>query len=142
MSATRTYDPGKHFVMFNSVPISGFADGTFITVERTSEAFTSVAGAGGEVARVRMRDRRGAIKFTLMAVSPVNDLLSAVAALDEATGAGIGPLSIVDGNGTTLVVATNAWIKKLPSVEFSKDMPNRDWELECEKLELNVGGNV
>ena len=141
MAVTKTYDPGQHFALFNNIQISGYADGSYITVERMTDAFVSVAGAGGEVARVRMRDRRGSVKFTLMASSPCNDLLSAVAAQDELDGSGIGPLSIRDGNGSTVATATNAWIKKLPSTEFSKDLPNREWELECETLELTVGGN-
>lgn len=127
--------------MFGAVQITGYADGTYITAERISDAFASVAGAGGEVARVRMRDRRGSVKFTLMASDPCNDLLSALAAQDEADGTGIGALSIRDGNGTTVCTATNAWIKKLPSTEFAKDLPNREWELECETLEMFVGGN-
>ncbi len=141
MSRTPTYDPGQHFASFGSIPLLGIADGTFISVERISEAFTSVAGAGGEVARVRMRDKRGKIKVTLMATSPTNDLLSAVAQLDETTGAGEARFHITDGNGTTRVMAANAWISKLPSTEFSKDMPHRDWEFECDNLELFVGGN-
>lgn len=140
--SVRTYDPGKHFPVLASIPISGFADGTYILVERMTEAFTSVAGAGGEVARIRMRDKRGTVKFTLMASSPCNDLLSALAAADENDGSGVGILSIVDGNGTTIISSTNAWIKKLPSVEFGKEMPNREWEIECERLEMHVGGNV
>jgi hypothetical protein len=140
--ATRTYDPGQHHASFGSIPLQGFADGTYFTVERMSEAFTSVAGAGGEVARVRMRDKRGSIKFSCMASSPTNDLLSAIAALDEANGSGQGVFQIVDAHGTTVVLASNAWIKKLPTTEFSKELPHREWEFECENLELFVGGNA
>jgi hypothetical protein len=139
--AVKTYDPGQHYATFANIPISGFAKGTYITVERLSEAFSSEAGAQGEVARTRKRDKRGSVKFTLMATSACNDLLSAVAALDESNGQGVGQLSIRDGNGTTVAAATNAWIKKLPSAEYADEMPNRDWELECENLRLVVGGN-
>jgi hypothetical protein len=139
--STRTYDPGQHFMVLGSVTISGYADGTYISVERMSEAFTSVAGAGGEVARVRHRDRRASVKLTLMASSACNDLLTAIADNDERDGSGVGSLSIRDGNGTTVATAANAWIKKRPTVEFSKDLPNREWEIECEILDLFVGGN-
>jgi hypothetical protein len=144
--ALRTYDPAKHNASFGSIPIQGFAEGTYISVERISETYTSVAGSGGEVARVRGRDRRGSIKLTLMAVSPVNDALSSIAAQDELFGTGVRRFFIADSNGTTVCMAANAWIKKLPTVDFSKEMPNREWELECESLELvgpggNIGGN-
>jgi hypothetical protein len=139
--ATRTYDPGQHFVSFAGIPLTGFADGTYIVVERMSEAFTSVSGADGEVARVRLRDKRGSFKVTLIASSPINDVLSAIATKDELDGSGIGIFNIADGNGTTIVNAPNAWIKKRPSTEFSKELPKREWEFECDDLELFVGGN-
>lgn len=134
------YDPGQHFINFANIRITGFADGTYLTVERMTEAYTSVSGASGEVARIRSRDKRGSIKFSLMATSSDNDRLSAVAAKDELDGTGVGVLSMTDGNGTTVVTGSNTWIKKYPSLELSKDMPNRDWELECENLEILVGG--
>lgn len=139
--SVKTYDPGHHHASLAGINITGYADGTYINVERMADAFTSVAGASGEVARVRMRDRRGTVKFTLMASSACNDLLSALAAQDESLGTGVGVLYIRDSNGTTLANASNAWIKKLPSTEFGKDLPNREWEIECEALELTVGGN-
>ena len=141
MAATPTYDPGKHFANFAGFPISGYADTTFIEVERSSEAFTKSVGAGGEVCRVRNRDRSATIKFTLMASSPVNDILSAIAIADEANGSGIGVLSIRDSQGTTVLLAGNAWIKKMPKVDFAKELPNRDWELECAVLDIFVGGD-
>ena len=139
--AVKTYDPGQHYATFANIPITGYAKGTYINVERMTEAFSSEAGAQGEVARTRKRDKRGTIKFTLMATSACNDLLSAIADQDEFDGTGVGALNIRDGNGTTVATAANAWIKKRPPTEFADEMPNRDWELECENLRLTVGGN-
>jgi hypothetical protein len=136
-----TYDPGKHFISFAGIPLTSIADGTYLTVERMSEQFTSVAGAGGEVARIRNRDKRGSMKLSLLASSVENDILSAIATKDESDASGVGVFNVTDGNGTTVVHASNAWIKKRPSTEFAKEMPMRDWEFECEDLELFVGGN-
>lgn len=137
----KTYDPGQHFINFLGIQLNGFADGTYLTVKRMSDAFSSVAGAGGEVARVRNRDKRGEITFSCLASSPVNDLLMAAALLDEESGAGVGVFSMMDGNGTTVVNAPNTWVKKIPDLEESKELPTREWTLECEDLDLFVGGN-
>lgn len=136
----QTYDPGQLFMTFCNLPVDGFADGTFVTVERMTETFMSVAGAGGEVARSRSRDKRGSIKFTLLQSSKMNDRLSAIALADEVNGSGVGVFSMVDGNGTTIAIAPRAWIKKIAPVEFAKEVGPRDWEVECADLDIFVGG--
>jgi hypothetical protein len=138
----RTYDPGQHFASFAGVSLSGFAEGTYLTVERLSEAFTSQAGAGGEVCRVRNRDKRGNFKLILLATSLINDVLSAIADKDEESGQGIGIFHVADGNGTTVVNAPASWIKKKPSAEFADKSPNRTWEFECASLDIFIGGNT
>jgi len=106
-----------------------------------SDTFNSVAGAGGEVARWRLRDKRATVKVTLMASSQCNDLLNAIADLDENLGAGIGAFDMSDGHGTTVATSTNAWIKRKPSVDFGKELGTREWEIECESLDFTLGGN-
>lgn len=139
---TATYDPKAIAVSFAGKLISGFADGTMLTAERNDPIFSTVVGSAGEVARVRSRNQTGKIVLTLMQTSLSNAILTALAALDELSGLGQGPLLIKDLNGTTLLDAPNAWISKLPSVEFGKDLSNREWELACDVLNMNVGGNV
>lgn len=139
--SVNTYDPGKHFISFLGVPLTSFADGTYLTAERLSDQFTSVAGAGGEVARVRMRDKRGSFKLSLLASSVENAILSAIANKDESDASGSGVFNVVDGGGTTVINAPNTWIKKRPSGVLSKELPNREWEFECADLEIFLGGN-
>lgn len=136
----RTYDPKQILQSFLAFPVTGYADGTFVKISRINDTFSSVAGADGEVARSRMRDRRGQIEFTLLQSSPTNDLLSAAAAADELTGAGVGAYFCKDALGTTVASAANAWIKKPADAEFGKEVGPRTWVLECENLELFNGG--
>ena len=136
------YDPGRVIVTFRGILIQGFADGTFVNAERTEDAFAKVVGASGDVTRVRSRDRSGEVTLTLQAASPTNDLLSAVAQIDESTGLGYGPLLIKDLNGNTLLLAEQAWIRKAPAVEFGTDASNREWVFDCAALDMTVGGAV
>lgn len=142
MSLFHNYDPGRVVAAFRGIPILGYADGTFIAVERAEDAFTSEVGAGGDVTRVRSRNRTGTATFTLLSSSPTNDLFSGVALEDEMFGTGVGPLLVKDLNGTTLIEAPVAWIKKSPAVEYAKEAGSREWVIECAELFMKVGGAV
>ncbi len=140
--ATKTYDPGKIVVSLAGNLLSGFADGSFVAAERRENAFNLVVGAGGEACRVRSRNKSGTVTLTLMGSAISNAILSALAAADELAGTGIGPLFIKDLGGTTILSAGNAWIEKIPNVEFGKELANREWVLACEALDMNIGGNI
>lgn len=135
----KTYDPAEVLTTFFGIPLTGFADGTFVEVDYNEDAFTLMVGAGGETARARSQNRSGTVTFTLMASSPCNDLLSAVAIADRASGLGVGPVGIKDNNGTSLVAGANAWVKKMPKVEYAKEVGSRQWVLECDALDMLVG---
>lgn len=137
--SVNTYDPGRVLVDFLGQRITGFADGTFVMVERITDVFTSVAGADGEVGRVRSRDKRGKITITLAQFSDSNPILSAALAADELLGTGVGPVFIKDLEGNSIAQASNAWIVKPASMEFGKDMADREWVLECDDLTIFVG---
>lgn len=136
----RTYDPRNVLASLGEVSLTGFADGTYIVVERTSEAFTKIVGAGGDVVRTRNRDRSGTVTVTLLASAPENDLLAGIAAEDELTGTGVRAMLVKELNGTTLASAQNAWIRKVPTVEYAKEHGTREWVIDVENLDLFVGG--
>jgi hypothetical protein len=73
------------------------------------------------------------------ATSASNDTLSAQHALDEASGNGAVPLLIKDLSGRTVAEAPNAWIRKLPMVEFGREVGTREWVLDCDELIMFVG---
>ena len=139
----QTYDPAKVTANVAGINVTQFAKGTFITVEYESDAFSDEGGAGGEVGRVRSADERGTIKFTIMAASPSNDALSALAALDRLTGKGVGPAQVKDVTGTSLHSSESAWVKRIPSKPYSTEPGDTvEWEIRCAKLKHNVGGTV
>lgn len=138
----RNYDPGRVVMTFSGILLQGFMDGTFISAERAEDAFSTSVGASGDVTRVRSRDRTGTVTATLQAASPTNDLLTAVAWQDELFGLGYGPLMVKDLNGTMLISATVAWIKKFPTAEFADEASGREWAFDCAELVMNVGGAV
>lgn len=142
--AVRTYDPKMVIITIGGVPMTGYADGTFVSVERASDSFTKVTGADGMVTRSKSNDKSGQITLTLKQSSPSNDVLSGFAALDEMSNTGVFPVSITDLSGHTLLFMPSAWIRKPANVEFGKELSTREWVLDFDKYELPaslIGGN-
>jgi hypothetical protein len=142
MGAPYTYDPSQVAVIVAGVPMGGFADGSFVTVERSNDTFTKVSGADGVVSRAKSNDKSGTIKITLQQTSPSNDVLQGIALLDEISNQGVVPILIQDFSGRSTYISAFGWVKKPPSSEFAKEVSNREWELDCADLDIKVGGNA
>lgn len=142
MAQQQTYDPAKVTVAVAGIALTQFAKGSFVSVEYDSDAFSDEVGTRGEVVRIRSADERGMIKVTLMRASPSNDALSALAALDRLTGAGVGAAMVKDITGTSIHSAANAWVKKIPAAPYSTEADSVEWEIRCANLKHFVGGTL
>lgn len=138
----RTYDPKQCLVLVGGVPMSGFADGTFVSVERTSDTFTKVSGADGIVSRAKTNDRSGTLTLTLAQTSPANDVLSGFAIADELLNSGVIPVMVKDISGRSIYVSAFGWVKKPPTGEFAKEISDREWALDLADLDVFTGGNA
>lgn len=137
----KTYNPADVVIVVAGIPISGFADGTFLSIGRNNPSFTDGTGADGEGFRSKSNDKSGTATLTLLQTSASNALLSALAALDEASGDGIGPLLVKDNSGTSLYSAQTAWIEKPADSEFAREKSDREWVIKTDLLNVFVGGN-
>lgn len=135
-----TYDPGQVTLVVGGQLITGYMDGTFITVERDEDTWTLHTGADGEVARARNRNKAGKIVVRVQQTSPANDLLSAMHNTDEATGVPPGPAYLRDLLGNTIVGGDDAFLLKPAPIEFGKEIAGREWTIVVPKLEGVVGG--
>lgn len=139
--ATKTYSPKRVELIVNGTPMKGFADGTFISVERSSDAFSTNVGADGEVSRTHSSDKTGKITLTLQQTSDSNDFLSALSILDEKTLLGQFAVLLKDTNGKTVAASPSAWIDKVANAEFAAEISDREWVISCSELTSFVGGN-
>lgn len=139
---TKTFDSSKIVCTFHGLPITGYADGTFVSVERDSASFTKTVGADGEVARAASPDKSGTIKFTLLQTSQSNDLLSAELEADEASGNNVKPVQIKDLFGRTLITGAEAWLERPAPVSFSKEVEAREWTIHVAALTMHEGGTT
>ncbi len=134
-----TYDPKEVKIAWNGIDLSdAFAPDTFITISRMEDAFAPSVGASGTVARTHNANKMGTVDLTLMQNAPANNLLASAALLDETTSADIySTLTITDPSGSVdFVIATDAWIKKIPDVELGADYGTRTWNFDCANLTI------
>lgn len=138
----QTYDSRQVTVIFGAAILTGYADGEFCTVTRDEENFTKYVGAYGDVTRARNANRGGRAKVRLASTSLSNDVLSAIVAADEVSGAGVLPFMVKDLRGTTLCLAKEAWIVKPADVAFDREVAEREWEFELGEVVMFIGGNT
>ena len=86
------------------------------------------------------KHKTGTITLTLLQTSVANIGLSALAALDEATGAGVGPFLMKDLSGTTILAAETCWVAKFADVERAREMSTTEWVIHTDNLIMAVGG--
>ena len=137
----RTYDPKKIVGTWGAIIFSGYADGTFITIERNGDLFEKRKGADGSVDRINKNANDFSATLNLMQTSLINDLLSAVMITDGLTNLGIFPLTIKDLRGNTLFFAAQAWIAKDPDDEEGDSLAGREWRFDTGPAEKFTGGN-
>lgn len=123
-----SYDPSQVDSSLGGLDIlsGGKADGDFITVEPASEQWVTKVGADGSVIRTKVLDKRANVKVSLLPTSSRNAVLQALYASGLA-----GPFSVRDRNGSVLVEATKAWVRKLPTAGRGKEAGMVEWEIEC-----------
>jgi len=140
--ALKTFDPKGVSITMGAGIINGFADGTFVTVEKVEDAFTELAGPDGEVVRVASNNPLSLVVLTLMQTSDTNSFLSAIHNLDIRTGAGVVPFALKEIEGDTIVLSGRAYVRKFANIEYGKDVSNREWTIVLAESEMFVGGNV
>ncbi len=129
-------------VSFGPIDINGYANDTFVEIEREEDGWTTYVGALGDVCRTQNLNRSGKITLTLMATAPVNDLLAAIAQEDEDFGIDYHPMSVKDLSGNMRASGEDAWIVKRPKIERGKESGTVQWVFMVAKLNLFEGGNL
>ena len=142
MAQVRTYAADEVRIVVGGSPISGLADGTFVSISRDEQAFNKLTGADGSTSRAKTGNRAGSITLTLQQTSPGNDVLSALMIADEEGNDGVTSVLVKDTSGRTLHFAASAWVQQMPDTDFSKEIEERAWVLDCAAIDSFVGGNA
>lgn len=142
MSELATYIPEEVSVLLcGFYPAEGFVDGTFITVNKDVQPFSTQKSADGQVVRVYHSDQTYTIQLTVLSGSSTNTFLTKLWQIDEITQSGQFPFYVKDGSGSDLFFSTNTWIEGLPSLVKSNDYEPRTWILKSSNAVINIGSN-
>lgn len=136
----KNYDPKQYSLIVGGHIVGGFADGTFLSVARNNDTWALTVGADGEGARAKSNDKSGTFVFTLLQTSASNSVLSGFHLADELNNGGQLPVLVKDNNGDSIHEAATAWVRKPADVELAKEITNREWTLETDKVTMLVGG--
>lgn len=139
--AVKTYDPKNVKVIFGVIELSGFAEGTMISIASNGPKFEKTRGGDGQVNRINKNAGDYTVTVTLDRTSLSNDLLSAALIADVNTNGGIVPFTVKDLNGTSVFFAAEAWIANDPDSEEADTMPTREWTIDTGKADKFDGGN-
>lgn len=142
MGFLRKYDPSQNKITLGGQDITGYAEGTFIEIERDEDGFTTTVGSLGDVVRTRNLSRVAKVTLTLMAQAPANDILDQISQDDEDTGDNVKSFQMKDLNANVRCDGPEAWVMKKPKVERAKEAGTVQWVLCVANCEIRAGGNV
>lgn len=130
--------------VFGSYTISGMADGTFISYERSVDRATLYVGADLTSARVLRRNKSGTVTLTLHQSAESNDVLSMIALRDEEAhdNSYLFSVTIKDLSGRSVFFAPEAFIGNDPMTSYSTDLETREWTITVTSVERHTGGNA
>ena len=141
--ALASYSPEDVVCLIGGViPISGFVDGTFISIRKASQTYETVVTADGRISRTQVENPLYTVNLTLSSVAQDNEILTALSFLDRKTSRGKVPLLIKDHMGTSMFYASLAWLEGVPEVSYGTDVNSRDWVFSCIGVTEVVGGNT
>ena len=138
--ALRSYNPKNVSLICAGAIIGGFADGTFISVDRNEDFQTFQVGGQGDGTRVLSSDRSGRLTITLQQTSPSNGVLDAQRIAAELSGGGLFSMFLRDNDSLDTAAAVAMYVVKAPTMEFGNELANREWVLETDNLILAVLG--
>lgn len=125
--------------------VTGFADGTFISMDRIVPTSEPYQGVGDNAfGRVKRRVTAMNVTVTLHQYSPSNTVLQALQNADANNPGNdwVFSCTMKDLSGQTVVSSTNAIIAAPANASFSSTTETRDWNIYMFGSDLFIGGNM
>lgn len=133
----KTYNAKQVSVILGGFPISGFADGQFLSIVPNADLYELTVGTDGDGTRSAQNNKSAQITLSLLQSSVSNAVLESLAEGEETFA-----LLIKDNSGSTIYSAATAWVRRRPDANFDRTVGQRDWLLETDELIGAEGGNA
>lgn len=122
------YDPKLVNLIIGGIVITGFAEDSFIAVEKMEDTFIEYVGAKGEVSMAENTNETGEITITLARTSPSIPYLTRLG-MTKGKNA-LVPVQVVDLNtNSTNVSGNDARVRKPASIEHGKEITEREFTI-------------
>lgn len=141
MALLATYDPKQVVIIFGGVPITGYAEDSFVECAPVEEGFTRKVGADGDVVRSKSNNDCYDVTVTLLQTSLSNTALSAANIADRATGKGLLPLSITEIASGSEYFFPQAWVEK-PTWARGKEAGDQAWTFHTGQAAVTVANGI
>lgn len=148
MACVTTYSPEFTDLIISTdqidYTVTGFAEGTFLSVEPVEDRITPVYGAKGEAYRAVSAVRAFNLMVTLSQTSHSNDVFTQLLMNDRETLEGTFTITLKDSSGTTVFNDDCAYIGIEPTQAFSGggEIEDREWTIHLPNPEgYVIGGN-
>lgn len=131
----RTYDPKLINLDVNGTIITGYAEGTFISVEPNEDRITPYEGADGEISVAFRGAETATMTLTLARTSPSVPYLNELAR--KRADAGMFSVAVTDlnSNGTS-VSSESCVLMSAPTFEYSQEVNELEYTIYMEKFDF------
>ena len=127
------YDAKDVSVIVGGVYLTGFAEGTFVSYEKTEDRYSISVGAHGDPARAKINNPLGTVTVTLQQTSPQVQYLNKLAK----SGKLVETRVIHKGSNTTKIGGTQTFVLKEASGEFSNEISNREFTIQVLDMDFS-----
>lgn len=137
MSNIRTYSPENVTVNWGGkFNFTGFADGTFITMTRSTPRTDVVVGAKGDNAITKSANYSGTVEVTLLQNSPTNEYLTYIMNVEDTSGELTrAPIEVIDPSGAVLSIAQRCHIQEPAPTTLGDGQNAKTWVFYTENLQ-------
>lgn len=125
--------------------VTGFADGTFVSMDRITPSSTPYQGVGdNSFARVKRRVTAMNVTITLHQGSPSNSLFQQLQIADANVPDNryVFNCTMKDMSGQTVASSNSAVIVAPANASFSSEFGSRDWGIYLFGSDIFIGGNT
>lgn len=124
----KTYAPQEVKIAWGGFPITGLADGEFVTITPNSDLTDEVVGAQGDVALTKIANWTGTVTLTLLQNAECNLYLSNLYAGQQRAADIIREnMTITDPSGSTLYECRDTHMKTAAPVTLSDGQNSKVW---------------
>lgn len=124
------YDINDVHLIVNNNIITGFSDGTVISIEKEEDNFETHVGVKGEVDFTETHNNIHTVTITLKQTSPSVGMLKTLA--NRRGKAAEVPLRVIDlnddGGSRRFFGGTRARVKKMPNIEYQSELSEVEFE--------------